>query len=138
MRRRLALWLPVFLVAGFLPLAGQRSQTEYALVLEDPPLAARIQSRKDLRLAATEDRRRQIEAAQSTLRGELGRRGFHVAGAVRILENAIFVRASADKLGELRSLPGVRQVASLPPAKLRMDRAAGLVSAPRLGARSAD
>ena len=130
MRRRLAQWLLVFLVAGFLPLTGQRSQIEYALVLEDPPLAARIQSRKDLRLAATEDRRRQIEAAQSTLRGELERRGFHVAGAVRILENAIFVRASADKLGELRSLPGVRQVASLPPAKLRMDRAAGLVSAP--------
>lgn len=130
MSRRLALWLPVFLVAGFLPLAGQRNRTEYALVLEDPPLTARIQSRKDLMLAATEDRRRQIEAAQTTLRAELERRGFQVVGAVHVLENAVFVRASADKLGELRSLPGVRQVASLPPAKLRMDKAAGLVNAP--------
>ncbi len=130
MRRRLALWLLVILVAGFLPLAGQRSRIEYALVLEDPPLAARIQSRKDLRLAATEDRRRRIQAAQTTLRADLERRGFHVVGSVHILENAVFVRASADKLGELRSLPGVRQVASLPPAKLRMDKAAGLVNAP--------
>ena len=130
MRQRLVLWLPVLLLAGLLPLAGQRSQTEYALVLDDPPLAARIESRKDLRLAATEDRLRQIEAAQTTLRAELEARGFHVVGAVHTLENAIFVRAAADKLGELRSLPGVRQVALVPPAKLRMDKAAGLVNAP--------
>jgi minor extracellular serine protease Vpr len=130
MGRRLAfLWL-AFLVAGSLPLAAQRGLEEYALVLKDPPLVAQIASRKDLRLAASEDRLRRIEAAQDKLRGELERRGFHVVGSVHILENAVFVRASADKVDELRGFEGVRQAASLPPAKLRLDKAVQLLNAP--------
>ena len=94
------------------------------------PSPAQIRNREGLREAAAEDRRARILDAQSTLIGDLQSRGFQVSGSTQTLLNAVFVRASADRLDELKSLAGVRGVAVLPPVKLHLNQAAGLVNAP--------
>jgi uncharacterized protein (TIGR03437 family) len=118
------------IVAACLPLQAQRVRTEYAVVLSDPPVVAQVQNREGLHEAAAEDQRTKIREAQSALIGDLQSRGFQVSGSTQTLLNAVFVRASEDRLDELKSLPGVRGVALLPPMKLHLNRAAGLIDAP--------
>jgi uncharacterized protein (TIGR03437 family) len=118
------------IVAAGLPLQAQRVRTEYALVLKDPPVTAQIQNRQGLHEAAAQDQRTRILEAQSTLIGDLQSRGFQVSGSIQTLLNAVFVRASEGRLDELKSLAGVRGVAVLPPMKLHLNRAAGLINAP--------
>ena len=131
--RFVRLSVPVFLLAilaAGLPLQAQRVRTEYAVVLADPPVTSQLQNREGLREAAAEDRRARILEAQSTLIGDLQSRGFQVSGSTQTLVNAVYVRAAAGRLDELKSLPGVRGVAVLPPTKLHLNQAAGLVNAP--------
>ncbi len=130
-RHRILLFvLVLFILIPPSSLFSQRSQNRYALILEDAPVADLISSRKELRRAAMEDHRQRIEAVQRVLRDELDRRDFHVTGAVQTLVNAVFVQASKDRVEELRRLPGVKGVVDLPPIRLHLDRAAGLVNAP--------
>lgn len=128
MRRKLTLLLLLVLWL-VTTLWAQRGWDRYALVLEDPPLAEQITSRKELERMAGDDRLRRIEAAQASLRRELEQRHIAVTGAVQTLLNAVFVRATADRLEELRSLPGVKRVAWLPPLRRHLDRAIDLVNA---------
>ncbi|HSB18245.1 MAG TPA: S8 family serine peptidase [Bryobacteraceae bacterium] len=129
-RRAAFLLLILLIAADFSALLAQRGFDEYALVLQDPPLAAQVPSRKELRRAAADDGLRRIEAAQSQMREELGRRGIHVSGSARILVNAVFVRAPKEKLAELRALPGVSRLEYMPPLRPLLDRAAELINAP--------
>ena len=117
------------ILTACLPLLAQRVLTEYALVLQDQPVATQIQNREGLHEAAAEDRRTKILDAQSTLIGDLQSRGFRVSGSTQTLVNAVFVRATPDRLDELKSLTGVRGVTLLPPMKLHLNRAAGLINA---------
>jgi minor extracellular serine protease Vpr len=97
--------------------AGTRLE-EYALILQDPPLA---------RQPAT---RARIESAQRQLRGELARRKIRVGGSVETLLNAVFVRVPRDRVAELRSLAGVRHVVRLPRLKRNLNVAVNLVNVP--------
>ena len=80
--------------------------------------------------AAGEDQRTRILDAQATLISDLQSRGFQVSGSTQTLLNAVFVRTSGDRLDELKNLAGVRGVALLPPVKLHLNRAAGLINTP--------
>ena len=147
MRHLLAAILWVAALAG--TLVAQRGYERYALVLEEAPLAARVEGRllrgtglqpvgpqakppapRSIESAAP-DAARRIEAAQNRLRQELARRGIRVTGSVKTLLNAVFVRASEEQAAELRGLPGVRRVAWLPPMKRHLDEAVKLVGVPQ-------
>lgn len=121
--RRLLVLLAVCLAA-----AAPRDLDRYALVLDDPPVAAQVSSRAEWHGKRAQDAARRILAAQQTLRRELERRKIHVTGASHKLVNAVFVRLSEEQLKELRALPGIKRVAYMPPIRLQLDRAAQLVN----------
>jgi hypothetical protein len=77
MTRPLTGLLSLALLSTSLPLfAGQ--VREYAIILQDAPIAARIMSRKELRSRTALDAGRQIEAAQQALRTALAGRNVQV------------------------------------------------------------
>jgi len=116
-------------VAGVFPAAAGRLD-RFALVLEDPPVAARVESRKDLARSAATDALGRIRAAQTALRQALGERTIRVTGAAQTLVNAVFVAADESRIEELRALPGVVRVERMLPLKRQLDRAVELVGAP--------
>jgi uncharacterized protein (TIGR03437 family) len=63
------------------------------------------------------------------LRSELARRNFNVTGSVQTVLNAVFVRATPDRIDELRALPGVKGVVKMRRMRPKLDRAAVLVNA---------
>ncbi|MCX6634860.1 MAG: hypothetical protein NT090_07230, partial [Acidobacteria bacterium] len=128
--RRLSVVLLLLLaVAGVFPAAAGRLD-RFALVLEDPPVAARVESRKDLARSAATDALGRIRAVQTALRQALGERKIRVTGAAQTLVNAVFVAADESRVEELRALPGVVRVERMLPLKRQLDRAVELVGAP--------
>jgi minor extracellular serine protease Vpr len=103
---------------------------EYALVLQDPPVARQIASRGALHTDAAASRLRLIQTAQQNLRQELARRKIRVSGSAQTLVNAVFVRAPRERVAELRSLPGVVRVTWMPPMKRALNQAVNLVNVP--------
>jgi len=123
--------LSLLLILSSWPLAAQRDLDRYALILEEPPLAAQVASRKELRATAAVEASQKIAAAQQSLRRELARRKINVTGAVNTILNAVFVGASREQAGQLASLPGVQRVAYMPPLRRHLDGAVALVNAPQ-------
>src|SRR5882724_10021453 len=101
----------------------------YALILNDPPVGEFSQSNKNAPQAVTGSHRQRILAAQNSLRSELARRNFNVTGSVQTVLNAVFVRATPDRLAELRALPGVKGVVRMRRMQPKLDRAAVIVNA---------
>ena len=99
-------------------------------MLPDKPLARQVSSRYAMRTAEAGKRLGLLCEAQGRVRRELEQRKFQVTGATQTLVNAIFVRTSADRVGELRGIAGVERVVYLPPIRRHLDQAAGLVGAP--------
>ena len=95
--------------------AGTRLE-EYALVLQDPPLARQAAARPHIQLA------------HESVRQELTRRKIRVTGSAETLVNAVFVRIPRERAGELRSIPGVKHVLRLPPLKRHMNTAVSLLN----------
>lgn len=126
MPRQLYLLLLFTLLAGFQAFARTRL-AEYAVVLQDPPVARQISSRKALHTNAAANRLKTIQAAQQNLRQELTRRKIKVSGAAHMLVNAVFVRVPQNRVAELRSLPGVKMVVWMPPLKRSLNQAVNLV-----------
>src|ERR1022692_2118208 len=62
---------------------------EYALVLEDPPVAQKAQSRVALQSAEAQAHLRKVRGAQSLVLAELAKRRVRVAATSQILVNAI-------------------------------------------------
>lgn len=123
--------MPKLLLLVLLSIASLWAQRgEYALVLDSPPLAAQVRSRKDLRSAAAQNRLETIRAAQQSLRQVLAERGLRITGASQTLVNAVFVEANREQAQSLRALPGVHRVEYLPPLRRHLDRAVELVGAP--------
>ena len=117
MRRQtclLLLFAPLLAFQAF----GRTRLEEYALILQDPPLARQMAARA------------RVEAAQQRLRGELARRKIKVGGSAETLVNAVFVRAPRERVAELRSLDGVRHVVGLPRIKRNLNVAVNLVNLP--------
>src|SRR5581483_7367007 len=103
---------------------------DYALILQDEPVAMQIRSRAELQSRSARTRLQSITAAQSRLERELARRHFAVTGSVKILMNAIFVRTTANRVDELKSFPGVHAVEALPRVHRHLDQAVQLVGVP--------
>src|SRR5207249_2715148 len=89
---------------------------EYALVLEDPPVAERVRNRAALHSEESQSHLRKIRAAQSGVLSELARRKVRVVSTAGTLVNAVFVYAAAEQAAELEGIPGVKRVQYLPPA----------------------
>ena len=120
----------VFLLVALAASAQPRLE-EYALVMEEPPVAARIASRQDLQSVSARAHLQRIEQGQRALRSELAQRGIAVTAAAQTLVNAVFVRATAQQAAGLRGLPGVARVERLVRLKPHMNKALDLVRAPQ-------
>src|SRR3954471_13478620 len=91
-----------FLVLVFAAFSQTRGRLgEYALVLQDEPVARVVQTRAALRGAEGVARARQIRSAQNGVMGELRRRGVPVTGATQTLVNAVIVSATREQAVEL-------------------------------------
>lgn len=109
--------------------AAQGRLDRFALLLDEPPLAARLVQAADGRRAANADEQRRIEARQQALRAALSERGFTVLGATQVLLNAVYVAAPGASEEQLRSIPGVARVQRLRPVRRHMNRGLELVRA---------
>ena len=125
MKRPLTL---VLCIAFLLSLPLGAESRRYALILEDPPITAKIASRRELRSKAALDAGARIEAVQQSLRQQLAERKIHVTGSAKTLVNAVFVQVSDPR--QLQGLAGVRYVARLRPMHRHLDRALPLVKVP--------
>jgi uncharacterized protein (TIGR03437 family) len=121
---------------GSAPVLSAEPVEHYALVLTDPPAAARMASAgaqmasaHAMRPAAI-DRVASIRTAQAPVREALRSRGLRVTGAVQTVLNAVFVEAPPSREAELRALPGVQRVQRMRRFKPLLDRAVQLVNAP--------
>jgi hypothetical protein len=86
------------LVLVFAAFGQTRSRlAEYALVLEDEPVARKVRSRAALRSSEGEAHAVRIREAQDGLIGELKRRGVAVTGATQTLVNAVLVGATRER-----------------------------------------
>jgi minor extracellular serine protease Vpr len=103
---------------------------DYALILQDEPVALQIRSRAELQSGSARRFLQSLSAKQSRLEITLKRRGIAVTGSARILMNAVFVRIPSDRVQELRALPGVQSVELLPHVHRHLDQAVQLVGVP--------
>jgi len=81
---------------------------DYALVLEDPPIAQKVQSRAALKSSEAQAHLATLRGAQRSVIAELGRRKVQVSSTSQLLVNAVFVRVSADDAAALKNIPGVK------------------------------
>jgi subtilisin family serine protease len=107
-----------------------RPLAEYALVLEDPPVAQKAQSRVALQSSLALAHLQKIRVAQSRVLSELARRKVRVASTSQILVNAVFVRVAPQDSAALKNIPGVKWIQYLPPVKPLLNAAVNLVGVP--------
>src|SRR5690349_5490593 len=114
----------ITLVLVFTAFGQTRSRlVDWALVLEEEPVARRVRSRAALRSSEGEAYAAPIRARQQGLIGELRRRGVAVTGATQTLVNAVLVSATRETAVELQRLPGVKYVIRAPKVRPNLDRA---------------
>jgi len=109
---------------------GRTRLENYAIILQEEPVAARIQSRAALNSAGARRHRDSIFAAQRRLQTALTRRNITILGSTQVLLNAIYVRVPADRVSELRALAGVQSVSRLPHLRRHLDQAPPLMAVP--------
>lgn len=100
----------------------------FVVVLDDPPVAARFPARLAAESGAAADYRRQIEAKQAAVAGELAGRHMQVTSQVSHLLNALFVSAPGHSIDELRAIPGVKSVTPMRRMKAYLNRALPLMN----------
>jgi minor extracellular serine protease Vpr len=125
--RKVSIVVMALLGASLLP--AQAARNRYALILEDPPVAAQF-SRQRMALAEGANYARSLEQRQQAVRGELARRGMEPTGSVTTLMNAVFVVAPEDSVADLKNIPGVKSVVPLRIYHRKLNRATALVNAP--------
>ena len=118
------------LFALFLSTAFAQPSGQYALILKDPPVSARFAGHEAMRSTAAESYRQQVVRAQESLRQAATARGITVTGSVEVVLNAVFVAATADRLTELQSLPGVVGVVAMRLVRPALNAATALQNAP--------
>jgi minor extracellular serine protease Vpr len=127
MLRTLFLLAPLFWFT--FPASAAPPPERFAVILEDPPLAAAMVASKEGVRGAQADQRQRIEAAQDRVRRALEERRIQITAATRVLLNAVYVAASREQAEELRALPGVRRVVRLLPMRRSSSRGLDLVRA---------
>src|SRR4051794_18430538 len=103
---------------------------EYALVLEDPPVAQKISSRAELQSTAAQAQLAKVRNAQRSVLAALAARKVPVVSTSQTLVNAIFVHVSHQDAPALKSIPGVKWIQYQPPAKLALTAAEDLIRVP--------
>ena len=103
---------------------------EYALVLEDPPVAQKAQSRAALQSAEAQAHLQKVRGAQRSVLAELAARKVRVASTSQILVNAVFVRVTQDQVAAIQHIPGVKWIQYLPPSKPALNAAVNLIGVP--------
>ncbi len=119
----------------FLLVCAAFSQTrsrllDYALILQDAPVAQKTYSRLALKSSTAQAHLQRIRDAQSGILTELKRRKVPVMGAVQVLVNAVFVSATRETAAQLSSIPGVAFVVPAPPLYMDLNRALDLQNVP--------
>lgn len=104
---------------------------DYALLLEDAPLARITPGRLALQSADSQAQMARIRTAQSSLLAELRSRKILVGGTAQVLVNAIFVRATPQAAAQLLNLPGVVHVVRVPRLHRDLNTALGLINVPQ-------
>ena len=103
---------------------------EYALVLEDPPVAQKVQSRAALNSAEAQAHLQKVRGAQRLVLTELAKRKVRVSATSQILVNAIFVRIAPEQAAALQNIPGVKWMQYQPRSKPLLNAAVNLVGVP--------
>ena len=104
---------------------------EYALVLEDPPVAQKVQSRVALQSAEAQahltkgSRRAEPRCWRNSPPAKCAS-----AATSQILVNAMFVRVAPEQAAALKNIPGVKWIQYLPPSKPALNAAVDLVGVP--------
>lgn len=112
------------------PAFAQLVAYRYTLLLEDPPVASRFNTRAEMQAAAGVQYRAQIETRQQAVLSELAARNIPVTGRVSTLLNAIFVTAPASRVPEMLAIPGVAAIRPMRRVQLLLNRATQLMNAP--------
>ncbi|MEO8595699.1 MAG: S8 family serine peptidase [Candidatus Solibacter sp.] len=120
----------ILMAAGVTVMPGQYARNRYALILEDQPVAARFTSHEQLRTAAADGYRRQLDARQLAVHRELQRRNVPIISSVSEVLNAVFVTATPDRLAELSAIPGVIGVRPMRQMHLTLNKATQVMNAP--------
>jgi minor extracellular serine protease Vpr len=126
MKKVVVFLLPVFAAFG----QARGPLGEYALILEDAPVAQKVQSRIALQGGEARAQMARVRNAQAGVMAELARRKVEVTGAGQVLVNAVFVAATRETAIQLRNVPGVAHVVRVPRLKPDLDRAIGLENVP--------
>src|ERR1035438_7184022 len=100
---------------------------EYALVLEDPPVAQKVQSWAALNSAEAQAHLQKVRGAQRLVLAELAARKVRVSSTSQILVNAIFVRIAPEQAAALQNIPGVKWIQYQPRSKPLLNAAVNLV-----------
>jgi uncharacterized protein (TIGR03437 family) len=122
--------LPLALVALALPGFSQNYSGQYAVFLQDPPVAQRYATREAMRSPEADAYRSQIATAQEALRRQMAARNFEIVTSVDTGMNAVFVAATPDRVAELKAMSGVVDVVPMRMIKPLLNRATQLVNAP--------
>lgn len=113
-----------------MPAVAQYAANRYTLLLEDPSVAARFQSRAEIQSAAAAPYRAQIEARQQAVLGQLAARNIPVTGRTSTLLNAIYVIAPASRVSEMLAIPGVAGIRPMRQFQMLLNKATQLMNAP--------
>src|SRR5690242_14056884 len=133
LRRRLTRFCSygvITFVLSTMPAVAQYAANHYTLLLEDPSVAARFQSRAELQSAAAVPYRAQIEARQQAVLGQLAARNIAVTGRSSTLLNAIYVTAPASRVSEMLAIPGVAGIRPMRQFQMLLNKATQLMNAP--------
>ena len=103
---------------------------EYALVLEDPPVAQKVQSRAALQSATAQAHLQKVRRAQNSVLAQLAARKIPVSATSQLLVNAIFVRVAHQDAPALQSIPGVKWIQYQPTSRPALAAAEDLIHVP--------
>ena len=121
--------IPILFALVFAALGQPRGRlAEYAVILQDPPVAQTTHTRLALRSAQANAQLARIRTAQSSVLSELQRRKVPVHWSGQLLVNAITVSATPETAAQLRSIPGVAHVVPTPPLYMDLDTALDLTN----------
>ncbi len=126
--KRISFLMLLLVTAAFSQTRGRLA--DYALVLEDPPVAQKIQSRAALKSSEALAHLVKVRGAQRSVIAELGRRNVRVSSSAQVLVNAVFVRVAPQDAASLKTIPGVKWIQYLPPARPMLNAALDLVGVP--------
>lgn len=108
---------------------GERGR--WALILEEAPLAQRVQQRGELKSPRMMAERSLLESSQNRVAAMAKEKGIQVIGATQTLLNAVYVVAKDEQVADLAQLPGVIGVQKMQRVRRSLNKAVDLVKAPQ-------